>query len=279
MSGALLPSGAGTFTFVLAQMWDSHGRYGQHIDNIKHIGVSSTPADWVPWLIWDYGLEEVVPYVRDMQRVLSEGPEWQRARGTDRAFEIAFTWLNSEGYIDTPDGRHQWWDYQLGFTKAPDDLEQLKQLVGLSKLSQAAEGELFRIFSQDLDYRPVRLDEHRYDDGLFDGYSGVRLWEGSPLISVGVSRRAVFAQDGAAPVFATELISAFIQEPGLGLCMDEMIFDDHPPQPIIYRSGTIFCSARVLDFETSGWPEWWPESWDEVAKPYLIPTYPDFFSQ
>lgn len=217
MSKALLPAGAGLFTQAIADMWDAHGRYAHHIDKIKHIGVTYTPLDWVPWLIWDYGLEEVVPYVRDMQRVLSEGPEWQRARGTDRAFEIAFTWLNSEGYIDQPDGRHQWWEYQLGFTKAPDDLAQLKQLVGLSRLSQAAEGELFRIFSQDFDYRPVRMDEHRYDDGLFDGYSGERLWEGSPLISVGVSRRAVFEADEYQPVTGQTFTEAYVLAPAYGL--------------------------------------------------------------
>ncbi len=277
MTKDLLPFGTTSTAESIARMLDSHGRYAHHIDKIKHIGVTFTPEDWVPWLIWDYGLEEVVPYVRDMQRVLAEGPEWQRTRGTDRAFEIAFTWLNSEGYIDAPDGRHMWWEYQLGFTQSPSDLEQLKQLVGLSRLSQAAEGELFRIFSEDFDHRPVRMDEHCYDDGLFDGYSGLKMWEGSPLISVGVSQAHVMGEGHLAPVTGTLLSFATVLEADKGLRYDEAIFDDHPEQVVIALHSSTLTSGSVLSYEVSGWPDWWPDDWSEVAKPHLIATRPDIF--
>lgn len=49
---------------------------------IKYIG---TPPSWLPFLIHEYGLGELSPYVPNLYRLIDDGIRWQRVRGTPAA--------------------------------------------------------------------------------------------------------------------------------------------------------------------------------------------------
>jgi hypothetical protein len=265
MSEALLPSDAGPATRAYAAMWDSFGRYGSFIGTIKHIGITIIPDDWVPWFIWDYGLEDVVPYVRDYRRVLAEGPEWQRTRGTDRGIEIGIGWVESAGVVDAPDGRHNWWEFQVGFTVPPSDLAQIQQLAGIIKLSSAAEDELFRMFSPGRDVRPVRMDQHRYDDGLMDDYSGEVLWPDGPQISFGWAGD-IEADFGSDVVGADKIIVSTEIDRLDGYRMDIDLFEGRAPA-LTEHAVDIEQNMEAAAFARDVWPSRWPRSWAEAVHP------------
>ena len=185
MSRAVIDQESTSGEHALAEIWNSHGRLGHFIEEIPKIGIEYTPVDWVPHFIWEYGLEGVLSFVRDIQLVLRDGPEWQAARGTPRGFEIAFVWVQSDGWQDLPDDRHSWWEFQIGIKQTPVDGDQIRQLSGIAALTKTSESDLFRLFTPEHDFRPIRGDMHRGDEGLFDGYSGRVLWENGPLISIG----------------------------------------------------------------------------------------------
>ena len=173
--------------YAYAWIWDSWTEYGALIGTIKHYGITVVPDDWVPWFIWDLGLEDVVPYIRDYRTVLAAGPAWPRTRGTPDGIATGISFVQSSGVVAASDQRHNWWEFQVAFAEPASDLDQIQQLDGIIRLSKAAEDELFRMYSPGYDFRPVRMDMHRADDGLMDGYSGEPLWEDGPLIAFGWS--------------------------------------------------------------------------------------------
>lgn len=195
MSEKLLPPRSGPWTRAVAYTMDTNRRISYATVKIKTIGITDFPEDWLPWLIYEYGLEEVVPYVRTLRQALVEGRVWQKRRGTPDGIRIGIGWVESEGQVAPPDGRHSWWQFQVAFSEPPKDLEQIRQLYGIINLSKASEDELFRMFSPGYDLRPVRMDEHRYDDGIMDDYSGAPQWEDGPYISFGVDETHVLEWD------------------------------------------------------------------------------------
>lgn len=270
MSADHLPPGSGAATEAYAEIWDSWKLYGPLIGTIRNYGISVIPDDWVPWLIWDLGLEDVVPYVRDMRQALAEGPAWQRARGTARGIEIGIGWVESAGIVAPPDQRHDWWQFQVGFEVPVSDVQQLQQLVGIINLSKAAEDELFRIFSPGADFRPIRMDWHRMDRGKADGYSGERIWEGGPLVSMGWTGAAVTE-------LQSEVLAGFeITEVTLARWFAGCRFDvsrmDSRRQPMSQVAITLGAAVSDYAFAHDTWPVVWPESWDEASEPSVTST-------
>ncbi|WCR53871.1 MAG: hypothetical protein PG981_000893 [Wolbachia endosymbiont of Ctenocephalides orientis wCori] len=43
----------------------------------------------LPWLIEEYGLEEILPWVKDKKKAIEEGVRFQRLRGTPASLKIA----------------------------------------------------------------------------------------------------------------------------------------------------------------------------------------------
>jgi hypothetical protein len=271
MSAELLPSNAGPATVALAATWDTLGRYGGLIGTIKNYGITITPDDWVPWFIWDYGLEDVVPYVRDFRKVLAEGPAWQARRGTDAGIAIGIGWVESEGIVAPPDQRHNWWEFQVGFTTTPVDITQIAQLEGIINLSKASEDELFRMFSIGRDHRPVRMDKHRFDGGLMDGYSGEVIpgvgakvsfgWIGNPETETAneVGYGAEIDATNTALVFG-------------GMRLDRDRFGIRP-RAIAEASDETDGTFALTDIKPAAWPSFYPTgSWAVGGDLTVIPT-------
>lgn len=270
MSDEQLPNFRLPMTVALARIWDSWSDIRPLIATVKEIGVTYTPDDWVPWFIWDLGLEDIVPYVRDMRQALAEGPAWQRARGTSRGIEIGIGWVESAGVVAEPDQRHDWWQFQVAFSRPASDIEQLQQLVGIIDLSKAAEGELFRLFSPGADLRPIRMDWHQMDEGQADGYSGVRVWEGGPLVSmgwVGASTVETEAVASAAIILREARASEWFE--GYRFDIDHM---DERPLPTLQSAGGIAVGAEDYAFAHDAWPPVWPESWAAASQPSVTST-------
>lgn len=257
---------------TLADIWNSWSVNAPLIGTIKDYGISIVPDDWVPWFVWDLGLEEVVPYVRDMRQALAEGPLWQRTRGTPRGIEIGIGWVQSSGTVAAPDQRHAWWEFQVSFETPVADIEQLRQLDGIIRLSKAAEDELFRMASPGADWRPVRMDIHRYDDGLMDGYSGAALWPGGPLVSLGWC--GVYVQD----VGPDTTISMQVADAGAlvwfeGSRLDEIMSDELAPLPALMSAATVEIANESTAFADDVWPLVWPDNWADAAQPQIFGSH------
>ncbi|MDR1947301.1 MAG: phage tail protein [Desulfovibrio sp.] len=109
---SILPSNASLNEIATVDSTDILTKLGASADLIARF--KSVPGDpLLPFLIWEYGLGEIQQYLIDPRRVIAEGIQWQRLRGTPAAMHMAFGWIGQTLTIEEEQGAH-WVTYQLG---------------------------------------------------------------------------------------------------------------------------------------------------------------------
>lgn len=132
------------------------------------------PDDWLRALVWEYGLDELLPYFDDMRALLAEGVDWSRIRGTPASIVQALSWLDY-GSIPTIEdeetGGAHWFEFQIDPGGVPDNYQQIHGIAALARLSAPVGTHLSRIF-HGYDVRRFVLDSSEWG-ALLDNYSGV----------------------------------------------------------------------------------------------------------
>ena len=177
----------------------------------------SRPDDWLQWLIWEYGLQELLPYFNDQplrtdggwkldgshildgvvpisvssRDLIEQGIPWLRIRGTPESIRIALSWVALTAVIEEeiPTGRH-WFEFQFNPGKIPTRKE-LRKLVDLARLSAPVGTRLSRIF-YGYDYRRAIWDQTSWSDGtLYSDQSGVYDTDLDVVLSFGRTIQSV----------------------------------------------------------------------------------------
>lgn len=264
----LLPGNSTALEEALAELLDTRGRLSGNLGRVRRITWDDIPDDWVPWVILDEGLEELVPFLPP-RRVISEGRFWARERGSPAAITRALGWLGLSVTLHyEPDGDERFDLFQAEISE-PQGVGRLPDVIRLIELSKPTTDILARIFSG-YDARPFRLDYSRLDGpDLLDDWSGVRLDEtGDVVLSFGISR---IGEAALKPVitgaFAVHALvgSTAIRE---GFVLDESRLDDETIEPVVLaietvETGIMFAEA---DLGRAPWPRLppWPGfAWTE----------------
>ncbi|PBQ25045.1 phage tail protein, partial [Wolbachia pipientis wAus] len=113
----------------------------------------------LPWIIEEYGLEEILRWVKDKRKAVVEGVKFQRLRGTPASLKIALKWANIEDItiIEEPPGKH-FFELQIGIKDVPNDFF-VDAAIELAKLSLPARSRLMRIFNGHYNIDRFILDE------------------------------------------------------------------------------------------------------------------------
>lgn len=138
--------------------------------------LKSAPSDnLLHWLVWEYGLEAILPYSHDLKKVLKDGLSWQRIRGTPHSLNLALGWidLNNVAIEAEPPGRH-FYEYQLETGKIPGDKD-VSRILNLAKLSAPTRSKLARLY-HNYDVRKLNLSEGEFGQFLSD-YSGTYYYD------------------------------------------------------------------------------------------------------
>lgn len=185
-------------------------------------------AAFVPWLIWEYGLGEVLPYLDEPRRAIREGVLWQRLRGTPRGLQVALSWrgLAAVTVEEEEPGVH-FAEFQVDPGEVPAP-QAVLDLLGLARLAAPVRSRLARVF-HGYDVRRFRLDRTRFGEGLLSDHSGivgpdgVRLSFGRSLAGSAAADAMVAA--AASPVYGggATLWDRFI--------LDLSLLDDERPLP------------------------------------------------
>ncbi|MDG7052488.1 MAG: phage tail protein [Wolbachia endosymbiont of Alcedoecus sp.] len=140
--------------------------------------------EMLPWIIEEYGLEEILRWVTDKKRAIKEGVEFQRVRGTPASLKIALRWANIDDItiIEEPPGKH-FFELQIGIKDVPNDFF-VDAVVELAKLSLPARSRLMRIFNDHYNIGRFILDESLFGSLLSD-YSGTKVEKNGPVLSFG----------------------------------------------------------------------------------------------
>lgn len=134
----------------------------------------------VPWLIYEYGLGEILAWVP--KGVIQDGVRFQRIRGTAASLRMALKWVNIEDIKieEEPPGKH-FAEFQVGIDVVPNDFF-VDNVVALAKLSAPARSRLMRMYNDRYDIRRFILDESEFGSFLSDN-SGVKT--DGPVLSFG----------------------------------------------------------------------------------------------
>lgn len=136
-------------------------------------GFKTEPTDGlVPWLVWEYGLDELLPYLTDPRRALREGIQFQRLRGTVASLRMALGWIGYDAAILEEAGPGPWWaELQIDPGAVPSD-EDVRRIVGVAGLALPTRARLVRLY-HGYDFRPIILDQGpALDAGMLDDDSG-----------------------------------------------------------------------------------------------------------
>ncbi|HTM78171.1 MAG TPA: phage tail protein, partial [Devosia sp.] len=137
MSGELLPGNATSWEIAVANAMDDQQALGAPIVRIRGAKLVNPDPAFVPFLLFEYGLGELTPYVLDHYRLIQEGVRWQRLRGTAAAVYIGLSWLSLTAAIKEARADRAFWNsFQLYFTTLPaadsPDLDRVENVAALS---------------------------------------------------------------------------------------------------------------------------------------------------
>jgi P2-related tail formation protein len=209
----LLPPNATSLERDFSRSTSSLQRAGGPVPIIRTAKRVNIPDSVVPWLIYEYGLGEILPYLGNNQRrAIAEGVLWQRIRGTPEAVRIALSWIGVEGVIDESEGGSaRWAEYQLGLSEKTTGEEIITDIVGVTRISSPVRSRLQRIYAV-YDFRRFVLDDSLLSDGgMLSDHSGVRPRPDWPQISYGEIHSSLVQENATAASAHTEVISVLVR--------------------------------------------------------------------
>jgi hypothetical protein len=181
----LPPYNATAFMRALEQAVAYEGRVSDSVALIRDIKGRQLPS-FIPFLLYEYGLIELTPYVPNYYTLLLEGRMWQIERDTLAAIHRGLGWVNAPATIEEAPTRRIWWNsFQLRFeTLPPDDTPSLDRIDRITQLGKPFRSD-FRRGVFEYDAPAMELDGRRLDSCLLDRESGVLLRQNGPLWSFG----------------------------------------------------------------------------------------------
>lgn len=186
---ALLPSNATALETAISESMDRTPEIGPGVVALR--GFKHNPSDEiVPYLVAEYGLQEIADFIPDLRLLLSRGIAWQRIVGTPAALHQALRWINHDGDIEEfPATARKWWWFQIHLPFEPSNTQFLRPMTRLVMSSKPLRSEFARM-TAGWDVRAFRLNEHRLNgDAGLNTWSGTRKEPGGPVVSIRVNHR------------------------------------------------------------------------------------------
>lgn len=183
---SLLPAGSDIFEKALEASYAD--RWSFFADAVAAINYDklSPPPSFLPFVVWEFGLGELTPYVPNLYDLLREGIQWQRVRGTFEAVQRGLAWIGYTAAVEEAWHGRVWWNsYQLRFDRLPDnDDPDLERIEGITTLSVPKRSQLRRgVFQYDI---PAAVaDWTRFDACQWDSESGVTATPAGTVWSFG----------------------------------------------------------------------------------------------
>lgn len=208
----LLPPNATQLERDFSRATSSLVHTGPPVPIIRTAKRTNIPDSVVPWLIYEYGLGEILPYLGNNQRLaIAEGVLWQRIRGTPESVRVALSWIGVTGLIEESEGgSYRWAEYQLGLSAGTTGSEIIDNIVGLACISSPVRSKLQRIYAV-YDIRQLVWDQGLLDDGMWDDHSGVRPNPDWPQISYGQIHASLVAENATVASAHTDVIGILVQ--------------------------------------------------------------------
>ena len=214
---SLLPGNATKLERDLSLAIDVLARVGGEIPRIATDKLVDQPDQLLPWLVYEYGLGELLPYIKDLRRVLREGIIWQRQRGTPGSLRTGLGWLDVTATLEEALRPHEHGNaFQLGLDHVPDGLEEVEAIIGVARISVPVRSRLVRMHAN-WDHGIFLLSGSRLS-GLNElgDQSGVVLRPDWPKLSFRREQQAVAAHGTGSVTCRIDRVSALRHDAARG---------------------------------------------------------------
>lgn len=172
MTSELLPPNASRLQRDVLEANQVNAALSQGISTLANLK-QSPPDAFLDWLIWEYGLDEISPYLMDKRQAITNGLLWQRIRGTPESLRVGLSWVGFDNTtleeFEPGTNSHR---FMLESGRIPLNADIL-DIIGISSLSAPIANRLWRVW-HDYDIRALKLSQHRLGDALLSDASGVR---------------------------------------------------------------------------------------------------------
>lgn len=187
MLNDLLPGNATDWEHALAEALDTNQSVSPAIIAIRGTKLLAPPPSFLPFLIYEYGLGELTPYVPNLYELIAEGIDWQRVRGTPMAIDLSLAWLGYEGDVVEASPLRRFWNlFQLHLDRVRDARSDLARIAGVARLSVPRRSVFWRGY-HGLNIQPLTLSQGSWSETHYGEFSGRRIEDGGPLWSFGRS--------------------------------------------------------------------------------------------
>lgn len=197
MSEQLLPANATPIMVAAVQAADPTARMLPAIEFIRAWKHNSPPEALLPFLVDEYGLGPLSPYLPNLNDLISDGVQWQRIRGTPAAVAMGLGFIGHAGTIEENPTQRRWWNaFALALASIPPESD-LNRIEGIASLSVPLRSD-FRRGYRGYDVRGFEAGRSRLGQAILETDSGLQLRAGGPLWSFGRAHEAMAALDADA---------------------------------------------------------------------------------
>lgn len=223
----LLPPNATTLERDFSRSTSSLQRSGQPVPTIRIAKRRDIPVSVVPWLVYEYGLAEILPYVTSERTALDLGIPWQRIRGTPESVRLALNWIGIDGEVEESEGgSYRWAEYQLGLAAPTTGEAIIDRMAAVAAFSTPVRSRLQRIYSV-YDHRRFVLDFSLLSDGgPLSDHTGTRPRPDWPQISYGDYRASSVELNVTVADAATSIIGVLVARLDLFLLSQGILDED-----------------------------------------------------
>lgn len=177
MADWLLPRNATPFEQAVTQVAKAAlEKMDPFVTDMRGKKLTSPPPSWLPYLVYEYGLQELTPFVPNLYTLIEEGIRWQRVRGTPDAVSRGLEWVGYAGDIEEfPTRRKKWNLFMLALDRLRDQEEpDLFRIDGIADLSTPLRSYYWRGF-HGYDIRALDLGYTKLSSIRLASFSGTRI--------------------------------------------------------------------------------------------------------
>lgn len=186
MSAALLPVNSTIWERCVATACEFSTELEEAIAEINRAKHETRPISFLPWLVDEYGLGELTPYVPNVYDLLDEGIWWQRIRGSLSSIDIGLNWIGYSATFHAAWLGRVWWNsFELYLNRLPEnDTPDLERIEGVTALSKCARSD-FRRAVYGYNAGALEADGMLLDHAMLERESGVIVTQNNTLWSFG----------------------------------------------------------------------------------------------
>lgn len=165
-----------------AERWARMGAAVPSITTAKE----TPPPSFLPYLVYEYGLGMLTPYVGNVYDVIDAGVRWHRLRGTYAGVAQGLSFVGVTATVEPAWHGRAWWNSaQLRFPSLPaNDAPLLGNIEGITRLSLPFRSDFRRgVFQYDIP--PIETDGAMLDESHLEEESGIRLSDDGAIWSFG----------------------------------------------------------------------------------------------